>query len=83
MQGVPCKGIIDSGSGIVTMGKKLFKKIAAIASKYAGLLQRDTQGPDDEVGNGVCEPQEEDKLRNRKAPGVCGIDAEMLKEGGI
>ena len=56
---------------------------------YAGLLQRDTQGTDDGVG----EPQEKDdvryeevaqaigKLNNRKAPGVCGIDAEMSKGG--
>ena len=61
----------------------------------AGLLQRDTQGTNDRVGNVVGEPQEEDniryeevakairKLKNKKAPGVCGIDAEMLKGGGI
>ena len=61
---------------------------------FAGLLQRDTQGTDDGVGNVVGEPQEEDdiswyegvaqameKLKNRMAPGVCGIDAEMLKGG--
>ena len=60
----------------------------------AGLLQRDTQGTDDGVGNVVGEPLEEDdieyeeiaeaigKLKNRKVPAVCGMDAEMLKGGG-
>ena len=57
-------------------------------------LQRDTQGTDDGVGNAVGGPQEEDdvrykevaqaigELKNRKAPGVCGVDAEMLEGGG-
>ena len=61
---------------------------------FAGLLQRDTQVTDDGVGDGAGELQEEDsisfeevakaigKLKNRKAPGVCGINAEMLKGGG-
>ena len=61
---------------------------------FAGLLQRDTQVTDDGVGDGAGESQEEDgisceevakaigKLKNRKAPGVCGINAEMLKGGG-
>ena len=50
---------------------------------------------DDGVGNAVSVGQEDDisceevatamcigRLKNRKAPGVCGISAEMLKEGG-
>ena len=31
MQGVPCEGVIDTGSDIMIMGGKLFKRIAAIA----------------------------------------------------
>ena len=61
---------------------------------FAGLLQRDTQGTDDGAGDVVDESQEEDdiryeevakaigKLKNRKAPEVCGINAETLKAGG-
>ena len=61
---------------------------------FAGLLHKNTQGTDDGASNIVGEPKEEDdirykevakaigKLKNRKAPGVCGIDAEMLKGGG-
>ena len=60
---------------------------------FAGLLQRDTQGTDDGAGDVAGESQEEDyiryeevakaigKLKNRKAPGVCGIIAAMLKAG--
>ena len=56
--------------------------------------KRESQETDDGVGDGGGESQEEvdyisceevaeaiEKLKNRKAPGVCEINAEMLKGG--
>ena len=61
---------------------------------FSGLLHKSMQVVDDGVSKAAGVGQEEDdisceevataigKLKNKKAPGVCGISAEILKGGG-